>query len=58
VLVEVELRAKRFGELAKVLKVLAERFGYDMTQISEVPEYADFAKSPEYRALLEELKKR
>jgi len=45
-----ELDAKRFKEVAGLLTTLHERFGWDPGSIEEAPDFAEFVKSPEYRA--------
>ncbi len=45
----------RWAELARALKLLHARFGYDVNDLSD-PVYAAFIKTPEYKALLRSLR--
>lgn len=58
VLLDVALREKKFGEVARLLNAVQGRFGYDLSGVDEAPEYSEFVESPEYKAWVEEFKKR
>lgn len=47
--VSIALDAKKHADTAAWLDVIAERFGLEFADLEEVPEDAEFVKSPEYR---------
>jgi len=55
-LLDIELRTKRFKEVAGLLTILEDRFGYDFSAMDGIPDFAEFMKSEEYRAWLKRKK--
>jgi hypothetical protein len=51
-LVDVELKAKRYKEVARLLLLLEERFEFEFDDLTQHEAYAGFVKSPEYQVWL------
>jgi hypothetical protein len=45
----VSLDTKSYETTVEMLDLLQQRFGVELEDLTKVPEYADFVKSPEYR---------
>jgi len=52
-LVDVSLHQKDFAETARLLNLLADRFQMQIKDLTTVPSYAEFVRSPEYKDWLE-----
>lgn len=57
-LVSVSLAEKDFDETSRLLGVLGERFKIQLRDLVEIPEYAEYAKSPQYQAWQEKSKQK
>jgi tetratricopeptide (TPR) repeat protein len=52
-LITISLAEKDFDETSRLLTKLAEEFGMEFDDLTQVPEYAEYVKSPQYRQWLE-----
>jgi hypothetical protein len=48
-LVSISLREKKFDETANHLEILADKFHEEIGDLTDVPDYAEFIRSPEYQ---------
>ena len=48
-LFEVALHEKKYDEAVALLRLLKKRFDSDPADLTQLPEYAGFVKSPQYR---------
>lgn len=56
-LLEILVAEKKYAETAKLLKIVATRFDADLTTLAELPPYAEFVKTIQYRDLVRSLRK-
>jgi len=57
-LVDVSLQQKDFAETARLLNLLADRFQVQIKDLTTVPSYAEFVRSPEYKEWLKSREKK
>src|SRR5262249_55927714 len=55
--VGLSLKTKNYDETLAMLKELDRKFGIDMKDLKTVPEYAGFARSPQFRQWLDYVEK-
>ncbi len=52
-LVALNLETKDFGEVNRLLEQIAAEFDLEFGDLTQIPEYAEYVKSPEYQNWLE-----
>ncbi len=55
--VTVSLESRDFAEVTRLLNLIGERFVVEIEDLTQIPEYAEYVKSPEYQEWLESQQK-